>query len=307
MNQILMTENKKKKGYSSQVGIRNIVMFFAIVIIVFGMFLIGQGSYAIYKESKGNNTKDLPTISVSRINDTAIISVNSIERITNFKYSWNNAEQTVIPIDANSLEEEIFLPNENSVLNIVVENESGRAVKYQKEFIVEGMDLAKPSIEISEEETKGNIKIAATDETKMSYITYKINNQEEIRVDRAEGEEKTINYVLRLERGENKLVITAVDTSRNIETMEKTIILSQLPTINLIQNANMLTVIVKDTDGIKDVEINLNGVIYAGKDINQKEIQIPLELKEGANTVQIKVTNINGLVTEGVKELNYAH
>ena len=50
MNQILMTEKKKKqKQPKGPVGIKNIVRFFAGSIIVFGVVMIGQGSYAIYR------------------------------------------------------------------------------------------------------------------------------------------------------------------------------------------------------------------------------------------------------------------
>ena len=51
MNQILMVENQKKKRNRSSSGpveIEKIVRFFAIALIVFGIFFIGHGSYAIY-------------------------------------------------------------------------------------------------------------------------------------------------------------------------------------------------------------------------------------------------------------------
>lgn len=309
MNQILTVENKKKSKKSkssSQIEIKNIVIFFAIAIIIFGIFLVGQGSYAMYQESKGKNTKDLPTINITRINDTFRLEVTSTKMITYLKYSWNNAEETVIPVDDTHIEEKITLLNENSILNITIEDETGRAVKYQKECIVEGIDITKPTIEIAEDQVQGNIKITATDETEMAYITYKVNDEDEIRIDKSETENKTIMYILKLARGQNKLVITAVDKSGNIETKEQEIIVSEAPKIELEQNANILTVIVKDTDGVKDLEINLNGVIYAGKDINQKEVKLPVQLKEGVNTIKVKVTNVNGLVAEGARDINYA-
>lgn len=311
MNQILMVENKKKKkrkkSNSGPVEIRNIVIFFSIVIIIFGISLIGQGSYAIYKESKGKNTKDIPVVNISRVNDTAIVSVNSTNKIMNLKYSWNTSEETVIPIENTYAEEEIILPNENSILYIVIEEETGRAVKYEKEFIIEGIDITKPKINIDDEQNQGNIKITATDDIEISYITYKVNDEDDIRIDKTESENKTIQYILKLERGENKIIVKAVDISGNTEKIEKTIIVSELPTMELMQNAAILTATIRDTDGIKDIEINLNGVVYAAKDVNQKAVQIPLTLKEGTNTIKIKVTNINGLVAEGARELNYAH
>lgn len=314
MNQILMVEEKKKKNKknkknrlsSGPIEIKNIVMFFAIVLIIFGVFFIGQGSYAIYRESKGKNKENMPIINLSRVNDTILVQVSSVNIITNFKYSWQNSEETVIPVDGTYVEETITLPNENSMIYFVIEDETGRAIKYQKQIIVEGIDMTKPMIDIIDQ-TKGSIKISATDDVKMAYITYQVNDEDEIRIDRSEAEDKTINYVLKLERGENKVVVTAVDTSGNIEILEKPIIVSEIPDIRLSQNANILTITIKDTDGVRDVEINLNGTVYAQKDINQKEITLNVPLKEGVNTIKIKVTNANGLVAEAAGEMNYAH
>lgn len=309
MNQILMMEDKKKKkskSRSSQIEIANIVKFFAIVIMIFGLCLIGQGSYAIYKDSIGKNTKDMPSVNITRVNDTARVSVKGIHNITYLKYNWNNGEETSIPVDGTAAEEVVLLPNGNSILHITIEEENGRAVKYAKEFILDGLDITKPSINI-EQETQSNIKITATDETKMAYITYQINDGEEIRIDKTDSEDKTMNYILKLEKGENIVTITAVDDSGNIETLEKTIIVSKKPTMELRTDEDNLYIIIKDESGIKDVEVNLNGVVYAAKDVNQKEIRVPLKLKEGTNSVSVKVTNVDGLTAEGVKELNYAH
>lgn len=310
MNQILMVENKKKKKNKSNSGpveIANIIKFFAIILIVFGLSFIGQGSYALYRESKGKNIKNLPTVSMERINDTVIIKVNSNYKIENLIYSWNEAEETKIPVEDTYIEEAVILPIENSVLNVKVEEENGRTVRYQKEFIIEGLDIAQPTIEITEESgTAGNIKITATDETQMAYITYKVNDEEEVRIDKSETEDKEMKYILKLARGENKVIITAVDTSGNIETLEKTIIVSGKTSMNLKIENGKLVIIAEDPDGIKDIDINLNGVSYTAKDINKKGVRVPLDIVEGTNTVRITVTNVNSLVTTGAKEFNYA-
>lgn len=308
MNQILMVEDKKKKKNRSNgpTEIKSIVRFFAIAIIAFGIFFIGQGSYGIYKESIGRNLEDMPEVSISRVNDTLILTVNSINIIEKLKYTWGQAEETVIPVKDTLVEEEIILPIENSILNITIEEESGRAIKYSKEFIVEGLDITKPEIDISEDSTAGNIKITATDETAISYITYQINDEDEIKIDKSELEDKTIHYVLKLQKGENQIIVKAVDESGNIETLEKKIIVSGKTAIRLKVKDGKLVIIVEDPDGIKDIEVNLNGVVYAKKDINKKQFQSSLAIVEGVNTVKITVTNVNSLVTVGAKEFNYA-
>lgn len=308
MNQILVMENKKKKR-SRNTGpaeIENILKFFAIALIVFGVLFIGHGSYAIYKDAKGKDKKNLPILTMERVNDEVIIKATSSIKIKNLIYSWNTDEETKIPVDGTFIEENVMLLNENGTLNVKIEDEKGRTVKYQKEFIIDGLDITKPTIEIQEQGSNGTIKITATDETQMKYISYSINGSDEIQIDKSDAEDKIINYILKLQKGENKLTVTAVDSSGNFEIIEKTIIVSGKTTINLKIENGKLVVTAEDPDGIKDIEINLNGVTKSVKDINQKSIKATLNIVEGTNNIRIKITNVNSLITTGAKEFNYA-
>ena len=140
----------------------------------------------------------------------------------------------------------------------------------------------------------------------MKYISYSINGSDEIKIDKSDAEDKIINYILKLQKGENKLTVTAVDSSGNFEIIEKTIIVSGKTTMNLKIENGKLVVTAEDPDGIKDIEINLNGVTKAVKDINQKSIKATLNIVEGTNDIRIKITNVNSLITTGAKEFNYA-
>ena len=308
MNQILVMENKKKKR-SRNTGpaeIENILKFFVIALIVFGVLFIGHGSYAIYKDAKGKDKKNLPILTMERVNDEVIIKATSSIKIKNLIYSWNTDEETKIPVDGTFIEENVMLLNENGTLNVKIEDEKGRTVKYQKEFIIDGLDITKPTIEIQEQGSNGTIKITATDETQMKYISYSINGSDEIKIDKSDAEDKIINYILNIQKGDNKLTVTAVDYSGNFEIIEKTIIVSGKTTMNLKIENGKLVVTAEDPDGIKDIEINLNGVTKAVKDINQKSIKATLNIVEGTNNIRIKITNVNSLITTGAKEFNYA-
>lgn len=308
MNQILVMENKKKKR-SRNTGpaeIENILKFFAIALIVFGVLFIGHGSYAIYKDAKGKDKKNLPILTMERVNDEVIIKATSSIKIKNLIYSWNTDEETKIPVDGTFIEENVMLLNENGTLNVKIEDEKGRTVKYQKEFIIDGLDITKPTIEIQEQGSNGTIKITAKDETQMKNISYSINGSDEIKIDKSDAEDKIINYILKLQKGENKLTVTAVDSSGNFDIIEKTIIVSGKTTMNLKIENGKLVVTAEDPDGIKDIEINLNGVTKSVKDINQKSIKATLNIVEGTNNIRIKITNVNSLITTGAKEFNYA-
>lgn len=313
MNQILMIDNKNKKKNrtsSGPVEIRNVVRFFAIILIVFGLCIIGHSSYGMYINAKGNNTENLPQINISRYNDTLIVNVESVYNIDKFKYNWENSEQTSISEGKNNFEEEIILPNSNDVLTIILEDETGRAVSYSKEIVLDGVDIVKPTIDIAQGQGS-SIRITAIDETQMEYMTYRIDDGEEIRIDKNNVEDTVIEYVItEMPRGEHTLYVTGYDSSGNIETVEKPIIVSSdRPTINNIsidQEAGKIIIEAADVDGIQSIEVNLNGAVYKMDDVNRTEATFSLSLQEGTNTISIKLTNVNGLSAEGATEFNYA-
>lgn len=316
MNQILMVENKNKtknkrnRGKSGPAEIKSVIRFFAIVIIIFGLCIIGHSSYAMYIDAKGNNTENLPQINVSRINDTLIVDVQSVNIIDKFKYNWTNSEQTSISEGVANFQEEIILPNASDTLTIILEDETGRAVTYTKEIFLDGVDIVKPTIDIMQGEGS-SIRLTATDETQIEYMTYRIDDGEEIRIDKNNMEDRTIEYAItEIPRGEHTLYATAVDSSGNIETTETPVIVSsERPTIKNIsidQEAGKIIIEAADVDGIQSIEVNLNGAVYTMNDVNRTEATFSLNLVEGTNTISIKLTNVNGLTAEGATEFNYA-
>lgn len=313
MNQILMVENKRKnkkaKTTSGPIEIKNIVRFFAIILILFGLFLIGHSSYAIYVDTKGHSTENLPTINIARVNDTLIIDVQSVHIIDKFKYSWKNSEQRSITENSTNFQEEIILPGSNNTLTIILEDETGRAVTYTKEIILDGIDIVKPTISITKQAT--SIRIEAVDETAIDYITYRIDDGEEIRIDKNNVGDRTIKYaIMEIPRGEHTIYVTAIDNFGNTEDVEQTIIVSsEMPTIDSIdideENGKIL-IQASDVDGLQSIEVNLNGAVYQMNDINRTEATFSLNLRQGTNTLSIKLTNVNGLSAEGATEFEYA-
>lgn len=316
MNQILMIENKKKtknkknRNSSAPIEIKNVIRFFAVIIIIFAICIISHSSYALYREAKGNNTNNLANITLTRENDTLIVNVQSEYIIEKFKYNWENSQQTSISEESKSFEEEIILPSGNNVLTIILEDETGRAVTYTKEIILDGIDITKPSIEI-EQGQGASIRINAVDETKIEYITYRIDDGEEVKIERNEDNDKIIEYILTdMPRGEHKLYVIAVDSFGNIAEDEAPIIISsERPTIKNIsidQENSKIIIDASDVDGIKAIEVNLNGSVYSMDDVNRTEATFSLNIQEGKNTISIKLTNVNGITAEGATEFDYA-
>lgn len=305
MNQILVTEKKKKnkKTSSGPIEIKGIVRFFAVFIMLFGIVLAGEGSYALYREIDESRPENIPNLTLTRDGDTLLLKVEHNTEISKLNYRWNDGEQNSIPEGTTYVEEEILLPDGNNILNITVIDMKNREYQFVKEYNLEGVDITKPNIDVTQtEEGTANISIVASDETAMAEMTYKINDEQEVSIQATELEQKEITQDITLPEGQNILTVVAKDSTGNTTTYEKQIIVSSKPTIEIVsQEGNVITLKISDKYGLKDVIVNLNGKVYESRnidqnpDINKNEIYVPLELQSGNNVLSIEVLNVNGL------------
>lgn len=294
MNQILYTEpSKKTKG---PVEIKKIVLFFSIAIIIFGIILLGQGSYAIYKqkeESKINNT--IPNIQIDRQETKAKISVTHNKAIAELVYTLNNGEEKTIPGNGNTtIEKEVELSVGNNVLSVKAIDINGKEASTQVNFEVE-TDL---KIELA---VIGNkIKITASDTQEgMNYLTYKWNNDEETRVDINAENQATIEVEADIPVGLNTLIINAVNKNNVVKTKEQEVKGVKKPEISAYQEDDYIVITVKDEEGIQTIEHNLNNgevqqTIDGG---SQKEIIYKQQMVGGDNYIIVTVKSVSGAET----------
>ena len=314
MNQILDIENKKnekdktkKIKTGSPIKIKGIVMFFAIIVMIFGLTLAGQGSYALYKDIEDRKPENIPYVTIERVNDKAIVQISSNIEISKLVYSWNNGEESAIPIGSTEAREEITLLGYDSVLDLTIEDINGKRVKYQKQYLLTGVDITKPSVEIETEDGNNKMKIVAKDEIEMAYMTYQWEDGEPVTISADQQGQTEMIVQVPLTVGSKKIKIIAADTNGNVEEIEKEIVTStSKPEMSVIRNKEKITVQASDKDGIKNIVINLNGEIYEAKDINKKSVKVgPVILREGNNTISVEVTNINGYTEKAAAELQY--
>ena len=312
MNQILSIENKKKQKTKKDrtgrpIEIKGIIMFFAVIIMVFGLTLAGQGSYALYKNMDDRKPENIPYITIGRVNDKAIVQVNSNIEISKIVYSWNNGEESAIPIGSTNAREEITLLGYDSVLNLTIEDINGKKVKYQKQYILTGVDITKPSIEIETKDGNNKMKIIARDETEISYMSYQWEDGEPVIINADQQGQTEITAEVPLVVGSKKIKIIAKDTNGNIEEIEKEIVTSTAkPKITLRRNKQKISIEVEDKDGIASITANLNGEEHKLTDINRKKVKVGyLYLREGNNTISVEITNVNGYTEKATTELQY--
>lgn len=305
MNQILVTEKKKKnkKGSSGPLEIKGIVRFFAVFIMLFGIVLASEGSYALYKEIDETRPENIPDVSLTRDGDTVILKVEHNTEISKVNYRWNDGEENVSPEGTTYVEKEILIPDGNNVLNITIIDMKNRQYQYMKEYNLEGVDITKPVVDVAQtEEGTANITITATDENAIKEMSYKVNDEQEVKIEATEENQIEIKEDITLPEGQNTLVVVAVDSTGNTTTYEKEIIVSSKPTIEMVsREGNLLTLKITDRNGLKDIVVNLNGQVFEAKDIDQNpnvdknEVYVPLQLQDGNNVLSIEVTNVNGL------------
>lgn len=314
MNQILAVENKKKEKVKTKkirtgrpIEIKGIVMFFAVIIMVFGLTLAGQGSYALYKDIDDRKPENIPYVTIGRVNDKAIVQISSNIEISKLVYSWNNGEESAIPIGSTNAREEITLLGYDSVLNLTIEDMNGKRVKFQKQYLLTGVDITKPVVEIETKDGNDKMKIVAKDETGIAYITYQWEDGEPVTVNADQQGQTEMIVQVPLTVGLKKIKIIAVDTNGNIEEIEREITTStSRPKMTLRRNKQKISIEIEDKDGIKSIKANLNGEEYEITNVNRKKVKVGyLYLREGNNTISVEVTNVNDYAEKATAELQY--
>lgn len=300
MNQILYTNNQKKKG--GPLEINTVLRIFAILCIVFGCVLVGEASFAMLNQE--DTIQSIPLVEIAQEGDSLFIKVKHDKLIDKIIYSWNGNAQIVLQGKGRmELEEIITIPmTGTNVLDLKVIDIAGKTVNYNKTYELEEGDVIKPEIELLVEGSK--VKIVAKDETQLDYITYYWNAEDETTVNVREESLKQIEEKIDILKGENTLTIIAVDKAGNETIKEQTFKGVKKPVVELARDGEELIIKVTDEEGIQKIEFNLNGEDYStdpnntGTALNMKEVEIRQKLTSGENKITIKVYNISGLQTE---------
>ena len=305
MNQILATE-KRKANKGKTLEIKGVVRFFAIAMMIFGIVLSSEGCYSFYRQVDDRKPANIPTVTVERFNDKAIISMKHNVEISKITYHWDNGEENVIPIGSQIAQEEITLLGYDSTLYLTIEDINQKKVTYQKPYQLTGVDITKPIIEELHTQYGNNkMTITAKDETAIYSLTYWWEGEEPVTI-KAESENQTeIKEEVLLTPGTKKIFIQAEDRNGNIEEIEKEILITtSIPEAYVLLDGDKIIIQAKDKDGVKDIVVNLNGQRYANRNINLKEVKVgPLQLQKGNNIISVEVTNISGYTKKASTEI----
>mgnify|MGYP004522070223 CR=1 FL=1 len=303
MNQILSTSmpsNNKKIRNRKSVQIGSVLKVFAIALAIFGIFMLGTGAYAIYKNQTAEQEQNIePTISIENKTDTTILlKVTHKKNIEKLEYGWNDEEKTVVNgNNGKYLEKEIKVPSGTNTLHVVVQDEDGKEMTYEKQYEIE----SNINIEVS-----GNkIKITYEGDTPLSYMTYRWDEEEEKRIEL--NDEMEIEQEIEAIKGLHTLTVIVVDEDNNSDIKTQKINGVSKPKIVLDVDDQKEHFVIKasDDEKIEKVEFRLNQddnqtyELNLG-DENLKELNytVPFELQNGENIIEVTVYNSNGVSEE---------
>ena len=141
MNQILSTENynnknakKRKKANGSTVkDIFSISKFFAITLVIFGIFLIASSSYALYKGStektkseQRNAVKPNVRVEAKGEDEVLITVIHDETAIKEIEYYWGQEDPiTIDGQDRKFVQKTITMPSGSNVLTVIATDING--------------------------------------------------------------------------------------------------------------------------------------------------------------------------------------
>ena len=298
-NKKIKKEKKVKTGNSGPLEIDTILKFFAIAILIFGICMIGTGSYSMYKSSNKQVAKTKPVIYVEQTEETEILlRVTSDKELSTISYNWNNEGETQVPADGKrEIETKIQIPTGTNTLHIYAKDINGQEIEHSNVYTVES------DININIEPEGNDLKITANGLNQLQYMTYRWDEDEETRID-IEGTE--VEEIIEIPKGLHKLTVIVVDINNKTETKEQDVNGVTKP-----NEAGNIVIKTSDDQGIKRVEIVVNDDkeyfldLQAHLDLEaRKEFEYEYPLNGEENKIEIKVYNENDLTESITANIN---
>lgn len=306
MNQILSTsmpmdgkkKSKKNKQYNRNkqpVAVGIILKFFAISLLVFGVFMVGTGVYAIYTNQviiKEENAE--PTISIENKTDTVVLlKVLHQKNIAKLEYRWNDGNATIVNGNGGKyLEQEINVPSGINTLHVLVQDENGKESTYDKQYDIE----SNINIEVS-----GNkIKITSEGDTMLSYMTYRWDDGEEEKIN---INDTSLEQEIEAVKGLHTLTVIVVDENNNTDTKVQKINGVSKPKLEITYDEEVkhFVIITSDDEKLSKIEFRMNEdeqtymLNLEEMDLKELNYTVPMEFEVGENILEVTVYNSNGI------------
>ena len=236
------------------------------------------------------------------------IKIESKVGIAKVIYYWNEEERYEEDRSGNTYEKMIDIPEGENTLHVEVIDTKGQEKQTSETFINESSDIdpddPTPGTQYSDKlkistsiTSDGKLKIVATSEEPMKYITYKWNEEEETTKYSEDEQSTSIETIIDVRSGLNTITITAEDIEGNINSVNKNFEGKFKPEIKVYKQDDKIYMKVSHYKGLKEIQYLINGneliydENYSEYDPEKTEVEFSFKLQEGENTVIIKATS----------------
>ncbi len=295
MNQILSVEmpSKNKKKSHKKINIGSIIIFFCIILLIFGILMIGIGIFSKIKDSeekKGEFIQSKPKIEIIQKLSRLEINVTSEKPISKIVYKWNNGEETTV--NGNNEKsmniEKIKVPLGNNIFTITATDTDGVSESFEREYV--GFEEYTPKVHLKFENSK--YILVCESETIIKQISYYYDDKSESTqpINSKKGE-VSIGVI----PGEHKLTVRIVDENGReyIDDSHKV----SAPEVSVVTDGHYFIIKGNDVTGLKKVEILFNGEIIEKK-IDSNNYEENLKLEDGENKIIVRLTNGKGITNK---------
>ncbi|MBO5348222.1 MAG: hypothetical protein J6A89_00115 [Clostridia bacterium] len=300
MNQILSFGKEK----NSKKQIKKVISFFICFIIIFAIILIIEGIFGLKNAKESDVYVERPDINVVRNEDITILNISSKIGIQKIIYSWNDGLESIVEKNGeNNFDLEIETTIGTNDLNLEVIDSNGSSIKYDPiKISYEGIAEENWEVAVTKDKTEpivslgtttGKVSINASDEVRMSYITYSWNGGAETKVTGLSEDEKSLSVEIDVLKGDNKLTVKAYDKAGNVTIVEKDVRGTNGPKINVKRENNQIVVNIEDEFEITKIHYNFNGEEKTIDNINEKTYEIRLDLIDGVNYIIVEAYEDN--------------
>ena len=295
MNQILSVDNPKKNKNKfgregNKASIKSIVIFFCIILIVFGIAVTALGIYSLNNNKSikltDNNNHNM-RIDVIQNATELEIEVTSKNEIAKVEYGWNDEEkQEVSGEGKNVLSINVRIPGGNKTLNVIATDVNGETREYSNQYV--GPKEPK-KILLAESENENKISVTCEEEQNLSYISYFYDEEEEKKI---EVSGTSAQVEIDVKEGEHVLTVRVGYADGTVAQIFKKV---YIPTIEvgLTQDLQRFTIKITDPRKITKLTAKFNEQEVT-IDVNNEIFENTLPLQNGENKLILTAYNTDG-------------
>lgn len=298
MNQILSVEmpnkssKRKNRSQNKKASTKSVVIFFSIVLLIFGIILVGVGIYSNTRKNNNvieqENTKNNPRIDVTQNAGELDIEVLGQSEISKVEYRWSNGEtEEVKGNGTNLLEISIKIPSGTNTFEIIATDIYGESTEHSQSFV----GPKQPNVQLVGQE--GNkIQVICQEEQIIKSISYYYDEEEEQKQD---INSNSAQIYIDAKEGEHTLTIKVEYEDGTTGAISNKL---YVPVVNVTTDRMNFIIKASDARKITNITINFNGEEEQINDLNNETFEKTLQLQDGENRLILTVYNTEGIKIE---------